>query len=80
MTYRLASEIFEAQDLGFNDDEVKDLVGCSDRIYGYVSENKYEIGWDIVKFLKVMYPGQNVTRPWIDIRSELKTFKIKMGL
>ena len=60
ITYRLASQIYGARDLGFNEQETSQLLDTNEAIVNYVLRNKY-LEEKITKQLAIMY---NVDRPY----------------
>lgn len=74
LTYRLASEIIEANDAGFTPEETTALLDKSKEVVDYALEHEEEISGIIVQALQTMYPGKNIERPYL-LRAELPTFR-----
>lgn len=65
LTSRLASQIYEAQDLGFEEADICELLGVKGIVVNYALENRGEIGEEIMKGLKVMWPEKKIERPYL---------------
>ena len=63
-TYRLASQVYEAIDAGFEREEIKELLETSDNAIDYVLRYKSKIAPVIKDALKKLYPSKKVTRPY----------------
>lgn len=65
LTYRRASEVYEAQDLGFTPDETSYLLDLNPRLVVYAIENQREIGGKIIEVLDILHPEQRHEKPYI---------------
>lgn len=63
LTYRLASEIYEACDAGFNLEETCELLDTTPEIVEYAIMNDGKIGEEIVKALRVLYDDESIDEP-----------------
>lgn len=63
--YRLASQIFEAQDLGFSNSEIAELVEKPMNLVDYAVFHRKEIEEPIIDVLRKLYPEQNVEKPYL---------------
>lgn len=82
LNYRLASEIYEAVDCGFNGKDIVELVGKSERLVDYTLSHRKEIEPQIVKGLRVLYNdlrGRVVKRPYVtsEMREKLEKEEMK---
>ena len=67
LTYRLASQIYEALDLElFNTGEVAELCNTSTEIVRYASKHKHQISKFIVISLRTLYPDKNIIKPYLE--------------
>ncbi|MBI2632505.1 hypothetical protein HYW75_05865 [Candidatus Pacearchaeota archaeon] len=64
LTYRLASQIYEAQDTGFNREEILELFNTSPIYVDYALEHREEIAPKIIDALNVLHPGKNYRLPY----------------
>lgn len=64
LTYRLASEIYEAQDASFNMDEIVQLTNKSPDLVSYALQNRSEIEGPIVSFLQAFYSAPGHGNPY----------------
>jgi transcriptional regulator with XRE-family HTH domain len=69
-SFRLASQIYEARDLGFKPREVKSLLEVPDYLYRYVVSHRRRIAAEIMQALRIMYPELDIRKPYIDYREE----------
>ena len=65
LTYRLASQIYEAKDLRFTPSEISELFDTSPEIVEYALENRTNISYKIMHALRKLYPKREITRPYI---------------
>ncbi len=72
VTHTLASQIYEAQDLGFSKDETTELLDINERVYDYATIHREKIGGELMDALKKLYPDREINKPWVDFREELK--------
>jgi len=56
LTYRLASEIYEAKDLKFSDDDISELLDIDRKVVEYAIRKKREIAPTITDALRLIYP------------------------
>ena len=66
LTYKLVSQIYEAEALGFSKEETIKLLDVNERLYNYALENKQSIEIVIINSLKVLYPEQEIQHPFVD--------------
>ncbi|MCH7567955.1 MAG: hypothetical protein IIA87_00905 [Nanoarchaeota archaeon] len=66
LNYRLASQVYEAQDLGFSVSETMELLDSGNELVNYALENRGEISDKIVGALEVMYPDRDISKPYRD--------------
>jgi len=64
LTYRLASQIYEAQDLGFKKEEICDLLETKKEIVNYAFLNKENIEPKVIEILKKIYPNKEIKKPY----------------
>ena len=64
LTYRLASQIYEACDLGFTLEETCELLDTTPQIVDYAIKHDKKIEADIVKALRILYKDKRVNRPY----------------
>jgi hypothetical protein len=65
LTYRLASQIYEAQDLGFKPDEVAELFDRPIKLVEYALKRRSTLQREIMRVLEKTYPKQNITKPYL---------------
>ncbi len=68
LKYRMASEIYEARDAGFNREEICELTGCNETILEYALEYERKISSEIVRALRKIYDRKDVDRPYLSRR------------
>jgi hypothetical protein len=68
LTRRLASQIYEAQDLDFSKSETMELLDIPEEVYNYAINNRKSIGGEIINALKIFYPEKNITKPYINFK------------
>lgn len=66
LTYRLASQIYEAKDLGFNNNEISELFDTLTEIVRYASKHKYQISNFIVTSLRTLHPDKSIKKPYLE--------------
>ncbi len=64
LTYRLASQIYEAQDCGFLD-EIAELADASDDIVDFALFLRKEVEPKIIKGLRVLYNDKTIAKPYV---------------
>ncbi len=82
LSYRLASEIYEARDCGINRKDIVELVGKSGELVEYALEHRGEIEPQIVKGLRILYNdsgGRVVKKPYVtaEMREKLEKEEMK---
>lgn len=65
LTYSLASQFYEAKDLGFSSKEIANLFDSDYRIVKHALENRREISGAIVHGLRTIFPGRKIRRPYL---------------
>lgn len=73
LTYRLASEMYEAQDLGFTKEETMQLFDAPETIVDYALEHRIRIGTEIMLALRELYKTSQITKPYLT--EELREWK-----
>ena len=68
LTYRLASQVYEAVDLGYGIEESAFLLDTSDRVVQTALAHRGEFSNKISKTLKILYPGRTSRKPYKDFR------------
>ncbi|MBI1935252.1 hypothetical protein HYS31_02325 [Candidatus Woesearchaeota archaeon] len=63
LTYRLASQIYEAKDAGFKRGEIAELLDTSRNVVAYAFDNGPTFAPKIVRVLRALY-GSNVNKPY----------------
>jgi hypothetical protein len=66
LNYRLASQIYEAQDLHFSKSETIYVLDIYEEVYDYAINNRNSIGGEIINALKVLYPDKKITKPYLN--------------
>ncbi len=74
LTHKKASEIYEAQDLGFSKEETLDLLDINPGLYDFTMRNRKVIQKKIVNVLDTLWPEFKHTKPYVDHPKELPTF------
>ena len=64
LTYHFASQIYEAQDAGFNSGEIEDYTKTHTKAVAYALEHRAEIAPVIVDVLKKLYTGEPFETPY----------------
>ncbi|MDO8508631.1 MAG: hypothetical protein Q7S27_03015 [Nanoarchaeota archaeon] len=70
LTYKLASEIYEAKDAGFDTEEIRELTETKSEVVDYTLSHRKEIEPKIINGLKILYYGSVVRKPYVT--SEMK--------
>lgn len=65
LTYKDASEVYEARHLGFNEDEISRVLDLDFDAVKYAVEHKDSIERKILDALEIMYPGKKHTQPFL---------------
>lgn len=68
LTYRLASKIYEAQDLEFSKKDIIYLLDIPEKIVDYAQEHRKTIAYEIIDALKVLYPKKIMTKPYVNFK------------
>ena len=64
LTYKIASQIYEAQDLGFDIKETASLIDTTDAVVNYANLYRQNVEQRIIKILDVLYPSETHTKPY----------------
>ena len=64
LPYRVASQVYQAQDSGFSRDEIIFLLDKSSEIIDHALKNRPQIENDIIVNLRKLYPERDVKRPY----------------
>ncbi len=62
--YRHASQIYEAQDLGFSPEETSELLNLPLKRVTYVQYHRHEFAPVLIKALQVMFPEEKINTPY----------------
>ena len=65
LTYRLASQIYEAQDLGFNENEIAQLFDKKEAVVNHEIENRELYQKTIINALRVLYVDNSINKPYM---------------
>jgi len=65
VSYRKASEVFEARDAGFDRDESAYLLDVDRRFVDFVLREKHYIKDSLQKALRVLHPGRKTHKPYL---------------
>ena len=68
LTYRLASQIYEAVDAKFKYSEILELFNIHEEILDYSLTNMDEIKDEIINGLKILCNDKNVSKPYVTKR------------
>lgn len=63
-TYHTASQVYEAQDLGFTRDEIAELLDIEPEAIDFVNEKRVEIEPKIIKLLQIIEPKKQIKKPY----------------
>ena len=74
LTYRLASEIYEARDCGFTPEDTIFLLDSQQQVVEYALEHEKKISKTIINALQNLYPEKSITKPYL-LRAELPVFR-----
>ena len=64
LTYQIASQIFEALDLGFNYEETTSLLNTSQEVIDFAKCHRPAIESDIIYILNTLFPNETHTKPY----------------
>ena len=70
LTYKKASEIYQARDSGFTKEETIALLDISEMVYDWTMENQDEIGRKIICALDILHPAERHEKPYIEPQSK----------
>lgn len=70
LTYRLASQIYEAEDLGFNTEEIRELFDTREDIVNHALRYRTPIGNTIIRTLKELYPNKIINQPYKALKKQ----------
>jgi len=65
LTYRLASQIYEARDLKFKTQDIVELLDTNKRVVNYILKNENIISPKIIEILQTLYPNKKITTPYM---------------
>lgn len=65
VSYSLASQLYEAKDLGFTVGERCELFGVKEPTVRYADEHRREISNDIKQGLRCLHPDRKITKPYL---------------
>ena len=65
LSYRLASQIYEALDEGFSAKETAELTGVSKSVLEFAVKNRAEYEPKIVRTLRSLYPSKDIKTPYL---------------
>ena len=65
LSYRLASQIYQAVDLEFKPQETRQLLDTSSKVIEYVLSNRRPIETEIKKALSLLYPALKIKKPYL---------------
>lgn len=65
LTYRLASQIYEAHDLDFEENDITNLFNTHIKITTYALEQRAIIEPKIIHALQTIYPEHNIDKPYL---------------
>ena len=69
LSYRLASQIYQAMDLGFNSQEIVELFDAKKKTVDYALAFREEVGPIIVNALQTLYPERKISKPYKDFKN-----------
>jgi hypothetical protein len=64
LTYRLSSQIYEARDLGFETQEIAELLDRKEGIINFALHYEKTIAPKIIETLKMIHPEKDITTPY----------------
>ena len=70
VNYRLCSEVYQATDAGFSQEEIKESYRLEQKVYHYIMRIKPVIAPRIIKGLEKMFPGQQIYNPYREFTVE----------
>ncbi len=65
LNYRIASQVYEAQDAGFNEPEICELLDRDERVIQYAIEHRPKVEKTIIKAIRVFHPDKKVNKPYL---------------
>lgn len=69
LKYRMASQIYEAKDLGFSVGETVELLDVTKEMVEYAESHKKKIASEIRDALEVLYPDKKIRKPYVDFNN-----------
>lgn len=76
-SYSLASQIYEAQDLGFKPEEIAELLGKKVKKVNLISEKREEIEESLIESLRRLYGDQTIDKPYVDVKERVTKLREK---
>ena len=68
LTWKIASEIYEAKDLtDFKDDEIIELLGINKKVLDYAIAQRNKIEPKLIRDLKIIYGAEDIKTPYRDL-------------
>ncbi|MEK6951445.1 MAG: hypothetical protein AABX29_00350, partial [Nanoarchaeota archaeon] len=64
LSYQDASEIYEAQDLGFRAEDIGELIDKDIRLVDFAINNRERISSEIIEALRTIYPRRHYSTPY----------------
>ena len=65
VTYRMSSQVYEARDLGFTNEEIKKLSNIQEKTLEYILSNEKEISSKIIGALRTIYFDKEIEKPYL---------------
>ena len=65
LTYALVSQIYEARDLGFNPNEIKELYDVLDHHLTNALDHREALEQKIILALSILFPEKEITKPYL---------------
>ena len=72
VNYTLASQVYEAKDLGFTREEIVELLNLDGGVVDYALRNRRKIGRKIKDALKILYPERKSNKPYLIAGNKFK--------
>jgi len=64
ITYRLASQVYEAQDIHMDNEDICDLLEINEELLAYITLKRDSYEPRIIKALRVIYADKNLNKPY----------------
>jgi len=64
LTYRIASQVYEAKDLGFKSEEIAELIETKKEMVELALEKRFELEPKIIEGLRILYNRTDIDRPF----------------